>query len=88
MEALVNWLKDADKHESRRGTIYTGPAPYTFNNNKSDESYRALFAAPWVISHPDARDQLFKAKGIECFCIPTISVGTPIGVLVEPWSDV
>ena len=78
---MLNWLRQGDKFEiAGRGTVYTGPAPFSFNKNKDDDMER-FYKAPWVISHPDARDKLWRVVGVESWAISRISEGSPIGIL-------
>jgi len=83
METIINWLVNAEKHHiSGRGDVYVGPAPFSFDkDNKADMD--RLYDAPWVISHPDTRDRLFRVIGVESFCIRHISEGSNIGLMVE-----
>lgn len=82
---ILNWLKDANKYEIRSGTVYTGPAPFDFDKRNSDD-IECLMDRPWVISHPSAVDKLWRCKGIESYCINSISAGSPLGILVEEWT--
>jgi hypothetical protein len=44
-----------------------------------------MWKRPWVISHLDAADKLWRVRGIEMFAVPTIHEGMSIGLLVEEW---
>ena len=87
MFTIINWLKDADKFELKgRGTVFTGSAPFDFDKTKPEDMDR-FYKMPWVISHPDAKDRLWRVVGIESWAIAFISQGSPIGILVKPWDE-
>ena len=87
MFTIINWLNAADKFELKgRGTVFAGPAPFAFDKTKPEDMER-FYKMPWVISHPDARDQLWRVIGVESWAIDSIRQGAPIGILVKPWEE-
>ena len=82
MKTLFNWLPAADKyHISGRGDVYAGPCPFEVDKSEVDwlDNFRK---APWVISHPDAKDKVFKVVGVESYAVSWIHLGQPVGLLV------
>ena len=83
MKTMVNWLPNAGKyHIAGRGDVYYGPAPFNADKTKEEDMER-FFKMPWVISHPDAKDKLYRCKGVESYALQWIREGAPIGLLVE-----
>lgn len=85
MLTMINWLEDAEKFEiAGRGIVYSGKAPFDFDRNNQEDMNR-FYKMPWVISHPDAKDKLWRVKAIESWALNKIGKNSPIGLLVEPW---
>jgi hypothetical protein len=85
--AIINWLKNAERYEIKgRGIVYAGESPFTFSKDCKEDMDR-FYKMPWVISHDDARDKLWRVKGVESWAIMEIHAGAPIGILVEHWDE-
>jgi hypothetical protein len=65
----------------KKGMIYYGYAPFTFERSKS----LLAFSGQWEIDHPEAIGKVFRVVGVESHCIQTIRAGATIGLLVEQW---
>jgi len=74
-------------HVPGRGLIFTGPWPISGVIDQRSEQ-NALYHAtrqPWRIVHPKADpDQLYRVRGVEAHCLPTLREGAPVGLLVTP----
>ena len=85
-EVMPNWFKADGKYETKRGVVFTGPAPFDFDKIK--DSADRFYKVPWLISHPEARkDCAYRVKGVESFANTWIGKGQPIGLLVEEVVD-
>lgn len=67
-----------------RGTVLTGPAPFSFRRDEHDPRF---YEAVWRINHPDTIGRLYRIKGVESYATVTISRGTSIAILVEEIKD-
>lgn len=86
MKTLFNWLPNPFNYEkfhiSGRGDVYSGNCP--FYVDRRDPNWLKLFTnMPWVISHPDAKDKVFRVIGVESYCTFQIWEGQGIGLLVK-----
>lgn len=84
---MINWLRNAERFDSERGVIFTGPQPFGHDVEKwnDDGALACLFQRPWVISHPTAMDKLWRVKGIEMFANTILFKDMQIGLWVEEW---
>ncbi len=84
--AIINCFAAEDRFNiAKRGWVYTGPAPFGFDNGRDKLRDDGPFSGPWVIQHPLADHEVFyRVIGVECWAIHHISKGTSIGLLVEP----
>lgn len=80
---LPNWLRATNRFplEGHR-EVYVGKSPIAADKRESNWQDR-FYKIPWVISHPGAKDKLFKCIGMEDNLLSTIMVDEDIALLVE-----
>jgi hypothetical protein len=68
-----------------RGTVFSGPAPFAFDRDNKDDMDKFL-KHRWVISHDSiegSHPKFWAVRAVECYAMPHIREGSPIGLAVK-----
>lgn len=85
--AILNVFEPTDKGVRDGRLVFYGPNPRAIDHNTKAGSdvVSTYWRSPWIIKHPDAEGKLWRLMGFERFAAMILPIGSPVGLVVEPW---